>query len=195
MTTTAKTVCNGSTSTLTAAGVSACCKACSWHVSHHAVNMCSARHDALHTLTQSPTQEFMRHIKREYAKLVTVLQAYALISTGVRMICTNQVRANASACSACTAVMHNIVAWPSSGQTVPHTWKTCKHDCSRQLCLCAQQASNVLILLSLYFWCTSARREVAPHAAQAAHTYQPALDLCMPGGVCSSQHSAVQYRG
>lgn len=37
------------------------------------------------------TQEFMRHIKREYAKLVTVLQAYALISTGVRMICTNQV--------------------------------------------------------------------------------------------------------
>ncbi len=28
-------------------------------------------------------QEFMRHIKREYAKLVTVLQAYALISTGV----------------------------------------------------------------------------------------------------------------
>ncbi|KAL0023381.1 hypothetical protein WJX79_000253 [Trebouxia sp. C0005] len=36
-------------------------------------------------------KEFMRHIKREYAKLVTVLQAYALISTGVRMICTNQV--------------------------------------------------------------------------------------------------------
>lgn len=33
----------------------------------------------------------MRHLKREYAKLVTVLQAYALISTGVRMICTNQV--------------------------------------------------------------------------------------------------------
>ena len=36
----------------------------------------------------------MRHIKREYAKLVTVLQAYALISTGVRMICTNQVSAH-----------------------------------------------------------------------------------------------------
>lgn len=36
-------------------------------------------------------QEFLRHIKREFAKLVTVLQAYALISTGVRMICTNQV--------------------------------------------------------------------------------------------------------
>ena len=30
-------------------------------------------------------------MKREYAKLVTVLQAYALISTEVRMICTNQV--------------------------------------------------------------------------------------------------------
>ena len=36
-------------------------------------------------------QEFMRHIKREFAKLVTVLQAYALISSGIRMICTNQV--------------------------------------------------------------------------------------------------------
>ncbi|KAL3143766.1 hypothetical protein ABBQ32_003597 [Trebouxia sp. C0010 RCD-2024] len=36
-------------------------------------------------------KEFLRHVKREFAKLVTVLQAYALISTGVRMICTNQV--------------------------------------------------------------------------------------------------------
>ncbi|KAI3431618.1 hypothetical protein D9Q98_004667 [Chlorella vulgaris] len=35
--------------------------------------------------------EFLRHIKREYARLVALLQAYALISTGVRIICTNQV--------------------------------------------------------------------------------------------------------
>lgn len=36
-------------------------------------------------------QEFKRNLKKEYAKMVTVLQAYALISTGVRIICTNQV--------------------------------------------------------------------------------------------------------
>ena len=36
-------------------------------------------------------QEFKRNLKREYGKMVTLLQAYALISTGVRMICTNQV--------------------------------------------------------------------------------------------------------
>ena len=32
-------------------------------------------------------------MKREYAKLLTVLQAYALIATGVRLVCTNHVRA------------------------------------------------------------------------------------------------------
>ncbi|KAL4438704.1 hypothetical protein ABPG77_006308 [Micractinium sp. CCAP 211/92] len=36
-------------------------------------------------------KEFLRHIRREYSRLVSVLQAYALISTGVRLICTNQV--------------------------------------------------------------------------------------------------------
>lgn len=36
-------------------------------------------------------QEFRRNIKREYARLLGVLQAYALIATGVRLICTNQV--------------------------------------------------------------------------------------------------------
>lgn len=41
--------------------------------------------------SMSAVQEFLRHLKREYARLVTVLQAYALISRGVRMICTNQV--------------------------------------------------------------------------------------------------------
>ena len=47
----------------------------------------------------------MRHIKREYAKLVTVLQAYALISTGVRMICTNQVSYCAAASAACLLLL------------------------------------------------------------------------------------------
>lgn len=41
-------------------------------------------------------QEFKRNLKKEYAKMVTVLQAYALISTGVRIICTNQVHASAT---------------------------------------------------------------------------------------------------
>ncbi|PRW39172.1 mismatch repair endonuclease PMS2 [Chlorella sorokiniana] len=36
-------------------------------------------------------KEFVRHIKREYARLVGLLQAYALICTGVRLVCTNQV--------------------------------------------------------------------------------------------------------
>ncbi len=36
-------------------------------------------------------QELKRNVQREYAKLLTVIQAYAVISTGVRLICTNQV--------------------------------------------------------------------------------------------------------
>ena len=36
-------------------------------------------------------KEFLRHIKREYARLVSILQSYALISTNLRLICTNQV--------------------------------------------------------------------------------------------------------
>lgn len=35
-------------------------------------------------------KEFKRNIKKEYAKLVSILQAYALISTNVRIICTHQ---------------------------------------------------------------------------------------------------------
>ena len=35
-------------------------------------------------------REFQRGLKREYARLVSVLQSYALISTGLRLICTNQ---------------------------------------------------------------------------------------------------------
>ena len=36
-------------------------------------------------------QDLRRHLKREYAKLLGLLQAYALIAAGVRIICTNQV--------------------------------------------------------------------------------------------------------
>ncbi|KAK9915857.1 hypothetical protein WJX75_005272 [Coccomyxa subellipsoidea] len=36
-------------------------------------------------------KELRRHLKREFAKLLTLLQAYAIIATGVRIICTNQV--------------------------------------------------------------------------------------------------------
>lgn len=35
-------------------------------------------------------KEFQRNIKKEYAKMVQVLQAYCIISTGIRVSCTNQ---------------------------------------------------------------------------------------------------------
>ena len=35
-------------------------------------------------------REFLRNIKREFTKLVHVLQGYCLISTGVRITCSNQ---------------------------------------------------------------------------------------------------------
>lgn len=35
-------------------------------------------------------KEFMRGVKREYARLVSLLQSYALIATGVRLVCTHQ---------------------------------------------------------------------------------------------------------
>ncbi len=37
------------------------------------------------------TQELQRHLRREFSKLVALLQAYALISTRVRITCSNQV--------------------------------------------------------------------------------------------------------
>ena len=46
------------------------------------------RDESQQTITM---QEFRRNLKKEYAKMVTVLQAYALISTNIRIICTNQV--------------------------------------------------------------------------------------------------------
>lgn len=35
-------------------------------------------------------QELQRHLRREFSKLVGLLQAYALVSTGVRITCSNQ---------------------------------------------------------------------------------------------------------
>ena len=45
------------------------------------------------TLSSCLLQELLRHVKREFGKLLNLLQAYAIISYGVRIICTNQVRA------------------------------------------------------------------------------------------------------
>lgn len=36
-------------------------------------------------------REFLRNIKREFSKLVHVLQGYCLVSTGIRITCSNQV--------------------------------------------------------------------------------------------------------
>ncbi|KAK9789027.1 hypothetical protein WJX73_005134 [Symbiochloris irregularis] len=59
-------------------------------------------------------KEFRRNIKREYAKLLGVLQGYALICTGVRLICTNQVgtgaRVTAVASQGASTVRDNIAA-------------------------------------------------------------------------------------
>ena len=37
-------------------------------------------------------KDFQRNLKRHYAKLLLVIQAYALIATGVRMSCSNFVK-------------------------------------------------------------------------------------------------------
>lgn len=36
-------------------------------------------------------KEFKKNLKRDYSRLISILQAYALISTNVRFVCTNQV--------------------------------------------------------------------------------------------------------
>ncbi|EAL65478.1 MutL DNA mismatch repair protein [Dictyostelium discoideum AX4] len=43
-------------------------------------------------------QEFKRNIKKEYAKLLTILQAYALISTNTRITCYNQAGKSPRSC-------------------------------------------------------------------------------------------------
>ncbi|XP_055813412.1 DNA mismatch repair protein PMS1 isoform X2 [Solanum dulcamara] len=41
------------------------------------------------------SKEFQRNIRKEYGKLITLLNAYALISKGVRLVCTNSALKNA----------------------------------------------------------------------------------------------------
>uniref|UniRef100_A0A4W3H7Q5 Mismatch repair endonuclease PMS2 n=1 Tax=Callorhinchus milii TaxID=7868 RepID=A0A4W3H7Q5_CALMI len=59
-------------------------------------------------------KEFQRNIKKEYAKMVQVLQAYCIIATGVRINCTNQVgqgKRNPVVCtSGCSTIKENISA-------------------------------------------------------------------------------------
>uniref|UniRef100_UPI00398F88B6 mismatch repair endonuclease PMS2 n=1 Tax=Pristiophorus japonicus TaxID=55135 RepID=UPI00398F88B6 len=59
-------------------------------------------------------KEFLRNIKKEYNKMVQVLQAYCIISTSIRINCTNQVgqgKRNPVICtSGCTTLKENISA-------------------------------------------------------------------------------------
>lgn len=60
-------------------------------------------------------REFLRNIKKEYARMVQILQAYCIISDGVRINCTNQVgqgKRNPVVCSSgsCSGMKENIGA-------------------------------------------------------------------------------------
>ncbi|XP_041063266.1 mismatch repair endonuclease PMS2 isoform X5 [Carcharodon carcharias] len=59
-------------------------------------------------------KEFQRNIKKEYSKMAHVLQAYCIISTGIRINCTNQLgqgKRNAVFCTnGCTTLKENISA-------------------------------------------------------------------------------------
>ncbi|NXS10546.1 PMS2 endonuclease, partial [Neodrepanis coruscans] len=59
-------------------------------------------------------KEFQRNIKKEYAKMVQLLQAYCIVSKGVRINCTNQVGQGKKCCVISTAgspsVKENIAA-------------------------------------------------------------------------------------
>ena len=46
--------------------------------------------DLFHTMPVR-RKEFERNIKREFAKMVHILQAYCMVSVGVRITCTNSV--------------------------------------------------------------------------------------------------------
>ncbi|XP_043945649.1 mismatch repair endonuclease PMS2 [Protopterus annectens] len=59
-------------------------------------------------------KEFQRNVKKEYAKMVQILQAYCIISTGARMTCSNQLgqskRSPVICTSACSSMKENIAA-------------------------------------------------------------------------------------
>ncbi|XP_035261656.1 mismatch repair endonuclease PMS2 isoform X2 [Anguilla anguilla] len=53
-------------------------------------------------------KEFQRNIKKEYSKMVHVLQSYCIISTGVRITCTNQVGQGKRSVVLCTSGSHSM---------------------------------------------------------------------------------------
>ncbi|XP_066544977.1 mismatch repair endonuclease PMS2 [Amia ocellicauda] len=53
-------------------------------------------------------KEFQRNIKKEYAKMVQILQAYCIISTGVRITCTNQMGQGRRSPVLCTSGSHSL---------------------------------------------------------------------------------------
>ncbi|EGG15030.1 MutL DNA mismatch repair protein [Cavenderia fasciculata] len=58
-------------------------------------------------------QEFKRNLKKEYAKLQTILQSYAVISTGVRISCYNTVKNSRQlvfSTSGCNDIKDNVVS-------------------------------------------------------------------------------------
>ncbi|CAA3009783.1 DNA mismatch repair PMS1 [Olea europaea subsp. europaea] len=59
-------------------------------------------------------KEFRRNIRKEYGKLITLLNAYALISKGVRLVCTNTTGKNVKSVvlktQGCGSLRDNIVA-------------------------------------------------------------------------------------
>ncbi|KAJ8245970.1 hypothetical protein GJAV_G00262280 [Gymnothorax javanicus] len=53
-------------------------------------------------------KEFQRNIKKEYAKMIHILQSYCIISTGVRITCTNQVGQGKRNVVLCTSGSHSM---------------------------------------------------------------------------------------
>ncbi|KAJ8413699.1 hypothetical protein AAFF_G00082060 [Aldrovandia affinis] len=53
-------------------------------------------------------KEFQRNIKKEYTKMIHVLQSYCIISTGVRITCTNQVGQGKRSAVLCTNGSHSM---------------------------------------------------------------------------------------
>ncbi|KAM6155829.1 mismatch repair endonuclease PMS2 [Rhynchocyon petersi] len=53
-------------------------------------------------------KEFQKNIKKEYAKMVQVLHAYCIISTGIRLSCTNQIGQGKRQLVVCTSGNTNI---------------------------------------------------------------------------------------
>ncbi|KAL6475155.1 hypothetical protein MHYP_G00161950 [Metynnis hypsauchen] len=53
-------------------------------------------------------KEFQRNIKKEYSKMIHVLQSYCIISTGVRITCTNQIGQGKRSTVLCTSGSHSM---------------------------------------------------------------------------------------